>query len=50
MKLMSILGLVFDSQDPIYKSIYMALASSDVKDKIAGVERLERHQLPAYVE
>ena len=50
MKLMSIHGLVFDSQDSIYKSIYMALASNDVKDKIAGMERLERHQLPAYVE
>lgn len=49
MKLMLIHGLDFDSKDPVYKSIYLALSSDDPKEKLAAMNRLEQNHLPDYI-
>lgn len=45
-KLMVIHGLDFDTDDPLYKSIYLALRSDDVKEKKSAIRRLEELHTP----
>lgn len=48
-KLMAIHGLEFDSHDPLYRSIYTALRSEELKAKIAAIRRLELIRQPDYM-
>lgn len=48
-KLMLIHGMEFNRRNPVYKSIYLSLLSDDSKENAAGIDRLERHQMPDYL-
>lgn len=47
-KLMEIHGLDYDIENPLYKSIYLALRSEDSNKKISAMHKLDRHQLPDF--
>jgi len=49
-KLMSIYGMRYDSDDPIYKSIYSSLVSHDLVEKRHGLQRLYSMQEPDYIQ
>lgn len=48
-KLMAIHGMDFDVDNPLYKSIYLALRSGSVSDKISAIKRLEKAHSPEYI-
>lgn len=49
-KLMVIHGMDFDSDDPVYKSIFLALTSDNPDDKTGGIARLEQRHTPDYLD
>jgi hypothetical protein len=48
-KLMAIYGLDYDLHNPIYKSIYLGLASDDVNLKKRAITRLESQGRPDFI-
>ena len=47
-KLMVIYGLDFDAENPLYKSIYLALRSDDAKEKKSAIRRLQELNTPDF--
>lgn len=48
-KLMSIHGVDYDPDDPLYRSAFTSLMSQDVDEKRIGMQRLEAFRAPAYI-